>query len=177
MLQNRGSKNKNKGELVNRMTDLTLETPTKRVYNMNEELDLQGAYPLQYMNKMSLEAFSSERFYLFNPKQYASWVQQQNENPTFPTTVYLEFEEGFLAGLSGENVAYMFSEYGDFYLQKVNDSACFIEFFQIDAAAVPGKKLSTFMELVKAKADFRIVNATDHKDAPPFKAHDVIDER
>jgi hypothetical protein len=30
--------------------------------------------------------------------------------------VYLEFEEGFLAGLSGENVAYMFSEYGDFYL-------------------------------------------------------------
>jgi hypothetical protein len=50
------------------MVDLTLETPTKRVYNMNEELDLQGAYPLQYTNKMSLEAFNSERFYLFNPK-------------------------------------------------------------------------------------------------------------
>lgn len=71
----------------------------------------------------------------------------------------------------------MFTDYGDFYLQKANDSACFIEFFQMDAIAVPDKKLSTFMEIVKSKPEFKILTATEHKDAPYFKAHDYIDER
>jgi len=47
----------------------------------------------------------------------------------------------------------------------------------MEAAVVPDKKLSTFMNLVKARPEFRIVVATEHKDAPHFKAHDTIDER
>jgi len=74
-------------------------------------------------------------------------------------------------------VAELFTDYGDFYLQKASDSACFIEFFQMDAIAVPDKKLSTFMKLVKARPEFRVITATEHRDAPCFKAHDIIDER
>ena len=55
------------------MSNMTL-TPTAREYVKNEQVDLKGAYPLQYVNKMMLEAFGSERFYLFNPAQHASWV-------------------------------------------------------------------------------------------------------
>lgn len=47
----------------------------------------------------------------------------------------------------------------------------------MDAIAVPDKKLSTFMEIVKSKPEFKILTATEHKDAPYFKAHDYIDER
>ena len=46
----------------------------KKEYKKNEAVDLEGAYPQQYVNKMMLEAFGSERFYNFDPTAHANWV-------------------------------------------------------------------------------------------------------
>lgn len=102
---------------------------------------------------------------------------QKHGTPTFPTTVHVTFEEGFLGERSGEEVAQLFCEYGDFYCQKVNDDECFLEFFQVNDETVKDKKLSTFMEMVKEDQDLHVVATTMHREAPHFKAHNIIDNK
>lgn len=67
---------------------------------------------------MMLECYNgSERYYYFDPVQYSNWVTGQKHGaPTFPTTVYLQFEEGFIDELDGEKISEIFNDYGDFYL-------------------------------------------------------------
>lgn len=127
---------------------------------------------------MMLEAYGSERYYHFNPIQHSNWVtQQKHGSPTFPTTVHISFEEGFLEGLSGEKISELFNDYGDFYLQKDGDNSCYIEFFMLDKVRIPDQKLATFMALVTSQPELKVTAATMHRDAPIFKAHNIIDER
>ena len=79
--------------------------------------------------------------------------------------------------MQGEQIANLFTEYGDFYCQKVNEDACFIEFFQVNDQMVPDKKITTFMELIKAREELRIIATTMHREAPYFKAHNIIDNK
>lgn len=89
--------------------------------------------------------------------------------------MYLQFEEGFIAGLSAETVAHMFADFGDFYAYKDTESSCFFEFFMLDEQHVPERTVEQFIQVVKARTELHVVSGCVHQDAPRFKAHDRCD--
>ena len=47
----------------------------------------------------------------------------------------------------------------------------------LDKIKIPDQKLASFMSLVTSQPELKVIAATMHKDAPIFKAHNIIDER
>lgn len=102
----------------------------------NSPINQNARFAKQWINKMMMDAFGSQRYYNLVPDQHAIYVQQQVENEEFPTTVHLTFEPGFIQALTAETVASMFSEYGDYYLFKDTLNSVFMEFFYLDKSKV-----------------------------------------
>lgn len=127
---------------------------------------------------MMLEFFGSERYYEFNPVNYNNFLtMQKHGTPTFPSTVHVIFTPGFLANMSGEQVADLFTDYGDFYCQKATEDSCFIEFFHVNDLVVKDKKYTTFMDMIKQDESLNVVATSMHREAPYFKAHNIIDNK
>lgn len=147
-------------------------------YTKNSAIDFEGEYPEMYMNKMALEFFGAERCFYLNPVLYNNWlVGQKHGNPSFPTTVFVKFDNAFLANMSGEDVANLFVEYGDFYCHKADETSCYLEFSDVNEEVVGDKKYTTFMEMIKARGDLPILETTMHREAPIFMAQKQMDNK
>jgi hypothetical protein len=51
-----------------------------------------------------------------DPAEYQTWLKEGD--PTFPSTIHIEFEPGFITEKDSKEVCKLISEYGDFYLAK-----------------------------------------------------------
>lgn len=77
---------------------------------------------------------------------------------------------------SAEDISKMFADFGDFYIYKNadNQNSVWLEFFYVDPACVPDRKLETFIVDVITKDELGVHFACMHKDAPRFKAHNML---
>lgn len=123
----------------------------------NSPVNEQARFAKQWVNKMMMDAYGSQRYYNLVPEQHAEFVKQQEENQEFPTTVHLTFEPGFIQALTAETVASMFNEYGDYYLFKDTQDSVFMEFFYLDKSKVRDQTPDSFIKLVKAQPQFHVV--------------------
>lgn len=166
---------KKKGGKNNYGGNQTPEMKKKMDELKNCACDLAGQYPNSLINHMMLDAFGTGRVYHFNPEAHAIYKKQITEKAEFPETVYLEFEKGFISEWSAETVSELFADYGDFYAQKATEDTIFLEFFYVDPQSVPEANLETFIEIVKAKKELKVISGCLHQAAPKFVAHDRFD--
>lgn len=102
----------------------------------NSPVNEKAHFANQWMNKMMMDAYGSQRYYNLVPEQHSEFIKQRPETKEFPTTVHLTFEPGFIKPLTAETVASMFSEYGDYYLFKDTEDSVFMEIFFLDKTKV-----------------------------------------
>ena len=93
---------------------------------------LDGPYPAQQLNKMMMDAAGSCRFFHLEPSQHIALVQEGSEPNEFPTTIHVQFQDGFINGLEALQIAKLFSAYGDFFVFKDSLSSIYLEFFFVD---------------------------------------------
>ena len=77
--------------------------------------------------------------------------------------------------MDAQEISNMFDAYGDFFLFKDTHNSIYLEFFFIDPQMVPSKQQTDLIENLLQRQDLKIVEATQHKQAPKFKAHSNFD--
>ena len=123
---------------------------------------------------MMMDAAGTGRFYHFVPEQHVAMVQNQAQSNEFPTTMHLQFEEGYIRDLEAKQVSKMFERFGDFYLQKDTHDSVYMEFFFIDPATVASRTMAEVVQLM-SQADPKIRRVSMHTQAPKFKSHNMYD--
>ena len=104
-------------------------------------------------------------------------VTNSVEVEEFPSTIHLQFEEGFISSMEAVEISGLFEEYGDFFLHKDTANSVYMEFFFIDPQVEPSGKIAALIEKLLQRQDLKIVQAYDHKQAPKFKAHSNFDAK
>jgi len=127
------------------------------------------------LNKMMMDAAGSGRFYHLEPEQHMNMVQGSTEQREFPTTIHLQFSDGFINNLEALEISKLFDAYGDFFLYKDSLTSIYLEFFFVDPQMVPSKKVEDLIPNLLQRQDLQIVEATHHRAAPKFKAHSNFD--
>ena len=85
---------------------------------------------------MMMDAAGTGRVYHLEPNKHMELVQAATEEREFPTTVHLQFQDGFINNMEAKEISQLFSAYGDFFLYKDTITSIFMEFFFIDPAMV-----------------------------------------
>ena len=81
---------------------------------------------------MMMDASGTGRFYHLEPKKHVEIVQGQNETREFPTTIHIQFEDGFINDMEAMEISKLFDAYGDFFVYKDSQSSIYLEFFFVD---------------------------------------------
>ena len=83
--------------------------------------------------------------------------------------------------MTSDEIARIFSEFGDLNVYKDSHSSFFIEFYFIEASAVPTQTIPDFIKIVFAKEAGAYVkrhgirNVVSYQDAIKFKAHNRLE--
>lgn len=141
----------------------------------HQPLILAGQYPQAQMNKMMMDAAGTGRFYHLVPEIHIQTVQSVTEMKEFPTTVHLQFEEGFIIEMDALQISKLFRDYGDFFLYKDTRNSIFMEFFFIDPEKVPSKAVGDLITQLQQRLDLKVVEVYQHRQAPKFRAHNNFD--
>lgn len=75
-----------------------------------------SSYAKRFVNNMMLDHMGSDRVYHLDPIAHEAYLENVNAESEFPSTVFVQFEEGAIDNLSAETVATMFAHFGDFFV-------------------------------------------------------------
>ena len=105
------------------------------------------------LNKMMMDAAGSGRFYHLEPEQHMNVVQGTSEQREFPTTIHLQFQDGFINDLEALEICKLFDVYGDFYLHKDSYTSIYLEFFYVDTKMIETKKVEDLISNLLERQD------------------------
>ena len=60
-------------------------------------------------------------------------VQGSSEQKEFPTTIHVQFQDGFINDLEALEISKLFEAYGDFFVYKDSHTSIYLEFFFMDS--------------------------------------------
>lgn len=77
--------------------------------------------------------------------------------------------------MEAQEISKLFESYGDFFLYKDTLCSIYMEFFFIDPQLVPSQRIDHLINHMVQRADLKVIQAENHKQAPKFKAHTNYD--
>ena len=122
-----------------------------------------------------MDAAGSCRFWHLDPVQHVAAVQEATEPNEFPTTIHIQFQDGFINDLEAVQISKLFDAYGDFFLFKDSQASIYLEFFFVDPQMIPSKNVDDLIPNLLQRQDLQITEVTHHRQAPKFKAHSNFD--
>ena len=102
---------------------------------------------------MMMDAGGSCRFFHLEPSQHIASVQEGSELTEFPTTIHVQFQDGFINALEALQIAKLFNAYGDFFVFKDSLTSIYLEFFFVDATMIPSKKIDDLIPVLLQRQD------------------------
>jgi hypothetical protein len=92
--------------------------------------------------------------------------------------VHLQFEEGKCSNLTAQNLAYIFSDFGDFHVVKATKDSAILNFHYMDQQVIGGRTIQSFIAFISQPPNmekYHIKSVCPYSEAPRFKAHNRIE--
>jgi hypothetical protein len=107
------------------------------------------------------------------PDRAALDLEERNQD-----ILHLQFTEGMCSNLTAQNLAYLFSDFGDFHLFKDTKDSAILNFYYMDQHIIGGKTIQSFITFISQPLKlekYHIESVSPYSDAPRFKAHNHIE--
>jgi hypothetical protein len=123
-----------------------------------------------YLNKV-MQSQYVQQYYILNP---ALQGEQAQKDTSMIVWVQMEEERG---GSLVDEMARVFSDYGDYSVYKDSQSSFFLELFYIDPKSVPTQTVAEFITVASEKTRERgVKRVVPYAEAIKFKAHNRLEE-
>merc|ERR1712166_776828 len=97
-------------------------------------------------NKVMMNQYNGCACYHMDPEKpdrAALDLEERNQD-----ILHLQFQEGKCSNLTAQNLAYVFSDFGDFHVFKDTKDSAILNFYYMDQQVIGGKTIQSFITFI-----------------------------